>query len=127
MEDNMESGWIYSERATSTYDLVEQMFYLYVRVVKAKDLPPNPVTSNVDPYVEVKVGNYKGKTRHFEKKFNPEWQQVFAFSKEKIQFSVIEVFVRDKDMVARDDYIGRVEFDMHVVLTRVPRDSLVAP
>ncbi|RDX82197.1 FT-interacting protein 1, partial [Mucuna pruriens] len=121
------SGWLYSERATSTYDLVEQMFYLYVRVVKAKDLPPNPVTSNVDPYVEVKVGNYKGKTRHFEKKINPEWKQVFAFSKEKIQSSVVEVFVRDKEMVARDDYIGKVEFDMHEVPTRVPPDSPLAP
>ncbi|KAK2400661.1 FT-interacting protein [Trifolium repens] len=121
------TGWIYSERATSTYDLVEQMFYLYVRVVKAKELPPNPVTGNVSPYVEVKVGNYKGKTRHFEKKMNPEWKQVFAFSKEKIQSSVVEVFVRDKEMVARDDYIGKVEFDMHEVPTRVPPDSPLAP
>ncbi|OIW18336.1 hypothetical protein TanjilG_31476 [Lupinus angustifolius] len=121
------SGWISSERATSTYDLVEQMFYLYVRVVKAKDLPPNPVTANVDPYVEVKVGNYKGKTRHFEKKINPEWKQVFAFSKEKIQSSVVEVHVKDKEMVARDDYIGKVTFDMHEVPTRVPPDSPLAP
>lgn len=121
------TGWMSSERATSTYDLVEQMFYLYVRVVKAKDLPPNPVTGNVDPYVEVKVGNYKGKTRHFEKKPNPEWKQVFAFSKDKIQSSVVEVFVRDKEMVARDDYIGKVNFDMHEVPTRVPPDSPLAP
>ncbi|XP_062112042.1 FT-interacting protein 1-like [Humulus lupulus] len=120
-------GWISSERATSTYDLVEQMFYLYVRVVKAKDLPTNPVTGNCDPYVEVKVGNYKGKTRHFEKKTNPLWNQVFAFSKEKIQSSAVEVFVRDKEMVARDDYIGKVVFDMHEVPTRVPPDSPLAP
>ncbi|KAL4607314.1 hypothetical protein ACB092_09G164600 [Castanea dentata] len=53
-------GWISSERATSTYDLVE-MFYLYVRVVKAKNLPTNSVTRSCDPYVEVKLGNYKGK------------------------------------------------------------------
>ncbi|XP_054778263.1 FT-interacting protein 1 isoform X2 [Prosopis cineraria] len=121
------SGWIASDRATSTYDLVEQMFYLYVRVEKAKNLPPNPVTGNCDPYVEVKVGNYKGKTRHFEKKSNPEWKQVFAFSKEKIQSSVVEVFVRDKEMVSRDEYIGKVEFDMHEVPTRVPPDSPLAP
>ncbi|KAM6571613.1 hypothetical protein CsatA_015693 [Cannabis sativa] len=120
-------GWISSERATSTYDLVEQMYYLYVRVVKAKDLPTNPVTGNCDPYVEVKVGNYKGKTRHFEKKTNPLWNQVFAFSKEKIQSSAVEVYVRDKEMVARDDYIGKVVFDMHEVPTRVPPDSPLAP
>jgi hypothetical protein len=34
------------------------MFFLYVRVVEAKDLPPNPITgAPVDPYVEVKLGN----------------------------------------------------------------------
>ncbi|OMO55211.1 C2 calcium-dependent membrane targeting [Corchorus olitorius] len=120
-------GWISSERATSTYDLVEQMFYLYVRVVKAKDLPTNPVTGSIDPYVEVKLGNYKGKTQHFEKKTYPEWNQVFAFSKDKIQSSILEVFVRDREMVGRDDYIGKVIFDMNEVPTRVPPDSPLAP
>ncbi|KAF3442614.1 hypothetical protein FNV43_RR16530 [Rhamnella rubrinervis] len=120
-------GWISSDRATSTYDLVEQMFYLYVRVVKAKDLPTNPMTGSCDPYVEVKLGNYKGKTKHFEKKTNPEWKQVFAFSKDKIQSSVLEVFVRDREMVARDDYVGKVVFDMNEVPTRVPPDSPLAP
>ncbi|KDP24593.1 hypothetical protein JCGZ_25509 [Jatropha curcas] len=120
-------GWISSDRATSTYDLVEQMFYLYVRVEKARDLPTNPVTGNLDPYVEVKVGNYRGRTKHFEKKTNPEWKQVFAFSKDKIQSSVLEVFVRDREMVGRDDYVGKVVFDMHEVPTRVPPDSPLAP
>ncbi|KAM0993207.1 hypothetical protein ACFX14_009067 [Malus domestica] len=120
-------GWISSDRATSTYDLVEQMFYLYVRVEKAKDLPTNPVTGSCDPYVQVKLGNYKGKTKHFEKKTNPEWKEVFAFAKEKIQSSVLEVYVKDKGMVARDDYVGKVVFDMHEVPTRVPPDSPLAP
>ncbi|KAK2994055.1 hypothetical protein RJ640_010684 [Escallonia rubra] len=120
-------GWISSDRVTSTYDLVEQMYYLYVRVVKARDLPTNPVTGSCDPYVEVKLGNYKGKTQHFEKKTNPEWNQVFAFSKEKIQSSVLEVFVREREMVARDDYLGKVVFDMNEVPTRVPPDSPLAP
>lgn len=121
-------GWMTSERATSTYDLVEQMFYLYVRVVKAKDLPPDPVTGSCDPYVEVKLGNYKGRTQHFQKKANPEWNnQVFAFSKEKIQSTVLEVFIRDKEMVSRDHYVGKVVFDLNEVPTRVPPDSPLAP
>ncbi|GLT39698.1 hypothetical protein SLA2020_138750 [Shorea laevis] len=120
-------GWIGSERAASTYDLVEQMFYLYVRVVKAKDLPPSPVTGSCDPYAQVKLGNYKGKTRHYEKKTNPEFNQVFAFSKDKIQSSLLEVYVKDREMVGRDDYIGKVTFDMHEVPTRVPPDSPLAP
>nr|GMC88709.1 FT-interacting protein 1 [Ipomoea batatas] len=120
-------GWLTSDRVTSTYDLVEQMHFLYVRVEKARDLPLNPVTASCDPYVEVKLGNYKGKTKHFEKRINPEWKQVFAFSKDKIQSSVLEVLVRDKEMVARDDYLGKVVFDMNEVPTRVPPDSPLAP
>ncbi|KAL2466199.1 C2 calcium/lipid-binding plant phosphoribosyltransferase family protein [Abeliophyllum distichum] len=120
-------GWIRSDRVTSTYDLVEQTYFLYVQVVKARDLPTNPVTGSCDPYLEVKLGNYKGKTQHFEKKTNPEWNQVFAFSKEKIQSSVLEVFVRDREIVARDDYLGNVCFDMDEVPTRVPPDSPLAP
>ncbi|KAL2478521.1 C2 calcium/lipid-binding plant phosphoribosyltransferase family protein [Forsythia ovata] len=120
-------GWISGERTTSTYDLVEQMFYLYVRVVKAKDLPPSPITGSCDPYVEVKLGNYKGRTKHSEKKTNPEWNQVYAFPKERIQSSTLEVFVKDKEMVGRDDYFGRVVFDLNEVPTRVPPDSPLAP
>ncbi|KAG4958114.1 hypothetical protein JHK85_044494 [Glycine max] len=124
---NARRGWIGGERFSSTYDLVEQMFYLYVRVVKAKDLSPSTLTSSCDPYVEVKLGNYKGRTKHIEKKTNPEWNQVYAFSKDRIQSSVLEVIVKDKEMLGRDDYIGRVAFDLNEVPTRVPPDSPLAP
>ncbi|KAL0411320.1 UNVERIFIED_CONTAM: FT-interacting protein 1 [Sesamum latifolium] len=120
-------GWISGERMANTFDLVEQTFYLYVRVVKAKDLPPSSITASCDPYVEVKLGNYKGRTRHLDRKMNPEWNQVFAFSKERIQSSVLEVFVKDKEMVGRDDYLGWVVFDLNEVPTRVPPDSPLAP
>jgi hypothetical protein len=119
-------GKISGDKLTSTYDLVEQMQYLYVRVVKAKELPSKDVTGSCDPYVEVKLGNYKGTTRHFEKKTNPEWSQVFAFSKDRIQASVLEVTVKDKDVV-KDDFIGRVWFDLNEIPKRVPPDSPLAP
>ncbi|KAJ6843225.1 FT-interacting protein 1-like [Iris pallida] len=119
-------GGAAGDKLTTTYDLVEQMQYLYVRVVKAKDLPAKDVTGSCDPYVEVKLGNYKGTTRHFEKKTNPEWNQVFAFSKDRIQASTVEVLVKDKDLV-KDDFIGRVSFDLNEVPKRVPPDSPLAP
>uniref|UniRef100_A0A1D1YYR0 Multiple C2 and transmembrane domain-containing protein 2 n=1 Tax=Anthurium amnicola TaxID=1678845 RepID=A0A1D1YYR0_9ARAE len=115
----------FSLRETSPH-LVEQMEYLYVRVVKAKDLPPKDVTGSCDPYVEVKLGNYKGRTRHFEKKTNPEWNQVFAFSKERLQASVVEVVVKDRDFV-KDDFMGMVLLDLTEVPRRVPPDSPLAP
>ncbi|KAM0046573.1 putative C2 domain, phosphoribosyltransferase, C2 domain superfamily [Helianthus debilis subsp. tardiflorus] len=114
------------DKLTSTYDLVEQMQYLYVRVVKAKDLPGKDLTGSCDPYVEIRMGNYKGTTRHFEKKTNPEWNQVFSFSKDRIQSTMLEVVVKDKDVV-KDDFIGGVVFDLNEIPKRVPPDSPLAP
>ncbi|XP_051118704.1 FT-interacting protein 3-like [Andrographis paniculata] len=114
------------DKVISAYDLVEQMEYYYVRIVKAKDLPGKDVSGTCDPYVEVKLGNYKGVTKHFEKKSNPEWNLVFAFAQEQLQASHIEVVVKDKDVV-RDDFIGRLSFELVECPRRVPPDSPLAP
>ncbi|KAI3442600.1 uncharacterized protein J3R85_000820 [Psidium guajava] len=115
------------DKTTTTYDLVEQMHYLYVNVVKAKDLPTMDVSGSLDPYVEVKVGNYRGITKHLEKNQNPVWRQIFAFSKERLQSNFLEVIVKDKDLLTKDDFVGRVVLDISEVPTRVPPDSPLAP
>ncbi|GMY29446.1 FT-interacting protein 1 [Fagus crenata] len=116
-------GW---DKTSSTYDLVEQMQYLYVSVVKARDLPVMDIGGSLDPYVEVKLGNYKGITKHIEKNQNPVWEQIFAFSKERVQSNVLEVTVKDKD-IGKDDFVGIVTFDLLEVPIRVPPDSPLAP
>ncbi|KAL1534146.1 Multiple C2 domain and transmembrane region protein 6 [Salvia divinorum] len=114
------------DKTASTYDLVEQMNFLYISVVKAKDLPVMDISGSLDPYVEVKVGNYKGVTKHLEKNQNPVWNAVFAFSKERLQSNLIEVTVKDKD-IGKDDFVGKVAFDVAEVPQRVPPDSPLAP
>ncbi|CAL9215945.1 unnamed protein product [Arabidopsis halleri] len=115
------------DKTSSTYDLVEQMHYLYVSVVKARDLPVMDVSGSLDPYVEVKLGNYKGLTKHLEKNSNPIWKQIFAFSKERLQSNLLEVTVKDKDLLTKDDFVGRVHIDLTEVPLRVPPDSPLAP
>ncbi|KAL6124224.1 hypothetical protein ACLB2K_076739 [Fragaria x ananassa] len=83
-------------------------------------------SGSLDPYVEVKIGNYKGVTKHFEKQKNPEWNEVFAFAKDNQQAHTLEVVVKDKDLM-KDDYVGFVRFDLHEVPHRVPPDSPLAP
>uniref|UniRef100_A0A1J3E8P5 Multiple C2 and transmembrane domain-containing protein 1 n=1 Tax=Noccaea caerulescens TaxID=107243 RepID=A0A1J3E8P5_NOCCA len=112
--------------ASGTYDLVEEMRFLYVRVVKARDLPTKDLTGSLDPYVEVKIGNFKGVTTHFNKNSDPEWNQVFAFARENLQSNILQVVVKDKDIVL-DDFVGIVRFDLHEVRSRVPPDSPLAP
>ncbi|KAK3006392.1 hypothetical protein RJ639_015476 [Escallonia herrerae] len=115
------------DKMASTYDLVEPMQYMYVQIVKARDLPVMDITGSLDPYAEVKVGNYKGVTKHLEKNQNPVWNSVFAFSRERLQANMIEVAVKDKDMITKDDFVGRVLFDVMELPVRVPPDSPLAP
>ncbi|XP_057525447.1 multiple C2 domain and transmembrane region protein 7 [Amaranthus tricolor] len=117
---------VHADKTASTYDLVERMQFLYVRVVRARDLPNMDLTGSLDPFVEVRIGNYKGVTKHLDKNDHPEWNVVFAFSKDRLQASVLEVKVKDKDLV-KDDFVGIVRFDLHEVPTRVPPDSPLAP
>ncbi|GLT64546.1 hypothetical protein SLA2020_370320 [Shorea laevis] len=114
------------DKTACTYDLVELMHYLYVNVVKARDLPVMDVTGSLDPYVEVKVGNYKGVTKYLQKNQNPVWHQVFAFSKVTLQSNLVEITVKDKDFV-KDDFVGKYAFDLMEVPFRVPPDSVLAP
>lgn len=107
-------------KASSTHDLVEEMQYLYVRVVKARELM---MFGGGEVVAEVKVGNYKG----FSKRVSlgkAEWDQVFAFSKDCIHSSVVEIFVKENN---KDDFLGRVWFDLNDVPKRVPPDSALAP
>lgn len=118
-------GW-YRRPSTSTFDLVEKMHFLYVRVVKARELPHMDLTGSLDPYVEVRVGNYRGKTRHYDKNSNPEWNEVFAFARDQVQSHFVEVYLKDKDILI-DDFVGLVRFDVAEIPTRVPPDSPLAP
>uniref|UniRef100_A0A0E0K6U8 C2 domain-containing protein n=1 Tax=Oryza punctata TaxID=4537 RepID=A0A0E0K6U8_ORYPU len=109
-------GGTTADKASATYDLVEQMQYLYVRVVRARG-----VAAVGETVAEVKLGNYRGVTPATAAHH---WDQVFAFSKETIQSSFVEVFVRAR---GSDDHVGRVWFDLSEVPRRAPPDSTLAP
>lgn len=113
-----------SKKLTSTFDLVEQSHFLFVKVVKARVLPINN-----SPFVEIKIGNYKGTTKHLEKNPNnpePEWNQVFAFRKERIQTTSVDISVREKELI-NDDLIGKITISVSDIPTRVPPDGPLAP
>ncbi|CAI9107517.1 OLC1v1006892C1 [Oldenlandia corymbosa var. corymbosa] len=113
-------GPLNKDKTSSTYDLVEQMQYLYVRVVKAREIS---VFGGGELVAEVKLGNYRGITKRVPLN-SAEWDQVFAFSKDCIQSSVVEIFVKESN---KEDFLGRVWFDLNEVPKRVPPDSQLAP
>ncbi|KAI4299727.1 hypothetical protein L6164_033158 [Bauhinia variegata] len=123
---NISAGRVISgDRLPTTFDLVEKMHFLFVRVVRARNLC---ASSNL--YVAVKLGSFKGTTRFLEYNPNPEWNQVFAFAKERIQVPVLEIMVMDKTGygdVYGGKITGRVAFSISDIPMRVPPDSPLAP
>nr|XP_029122954.1 LOW QUALITY PROTEIN: FT-interacting protein 3-like [Elaeis guineensis] len=106
-----------------TYGLVEEMEYYFVRIMKAENLSPKDVTGSCNPYVEVRLGSYKGTTSHFEQKTDLEWNQVFVFPRDQIQASTnIVVVVKDKYAV-NDEFIGMVEINLDQILRHVGPDG----
>ncbi|GLJ18802.1 hypothetical protein SUGI_0335720 [Cryptomeria japonica] len=127
LEDmNRSLGSINGDR-NSTYDLVEPMGYLYVRVLKARDLAARDLDGSSDPYAKIRVGNHTIRTRTVSRNLNPFWDQVFALSKDKLSSSTMEISLWDEDFGKKDDFLGLVSFDLQEIPTRVPPDSPLAP
>uniref|UniRef100_M8B6M6 C2 domain-containing protein n=1 Tax=Aegilops tauschii TaxID=37682 RepID=M8B6M6_AEGTA len=80
----------------------------------------------LDPYVEVKLGDFNGVTRHLEKIANPVWRQMFAFPTTHLQCNQLQVIVKHKGML-HDDLVGHVVFNMSDIPSRLPPDNRLAP
>lgn len=69
---------------TSSHDLVEQMEFLYVKVIGACNYSNvNPIPYGSYPVVEINLGKYKSSTEDLPFDQKGEWNQVFAFDKTK--------------------------------------------
>ncbi|RWR91811.1 FT-interacting protein 1-like protein [Cinnamomum micranthum f. kanehirae] len=103
--------------------------YLFVHVVKARLLPEmEEMPGSLDPFVEVRIGKYRGITKHFEKqRQDPVWNKVFAFSRYQMRSSVLEVVVKDKAHNKDDEHVGIIRFDLNRIPTRIPPESSLAP
>ncbi|CAN7113003.1 unnamed protein product [Brassica rapa subsp. narinosa] len=111
------------------YDLVDRMPFLYIRVAKAKRASndgSNPI------YAKLVIGTTGVKTRC---QTGKDWDQVFAFEKESLNSSSLEVSVWSEEKVEKEDKtvtttescLGTVSFDLQEVPKRVPPDSPLAP
>ncbi|KHN02626.1 Protein unc-13 like C [Glycine soja] len=114
------------DRSCSAYDLVDRMPFLYVRVVKAKR--PKPETGST-VYSKLVIGTHSVKTRSESE--GKDWDQVFAFDKEGLNSTSLEISVWSEEVKEGDEKsessLGTVSFDLQEVPKRVPPDSPLAP
>ncbi|OWM78827.1 FT-interacting protein 7 [Punica granatum] len=128
--DSMDSTII--ER--SSFDLVDKMHYLFVKVVKARHLP-----TNGNPVVKIVVSSHHLKSKPARKSSLSsffEWDQTFAFGRDAPESSsILEVSVWDPpggpvdptpDVVGYN-FFGGICFDVTEIPLRDPPDSPLAP
>nr|XP_043607827.1 FT-interacting protein 7 [Erigeron canadensis] len=123
-------------RGSNAFDLVDRMPFLYVRVVKAKRADKESDDSTVY-YAKLAIGTHSitTKTQGTAK----DWDQVFAFDKEGLNSTSLEVSVFDKKTKViveegkenkeeiTESCLGTVSFDLLEIPKRVPPDSPLAP
>ncbi|KAK9096195.1 hypothetical protein Sjap_021692 [Stephania japonica] len=119
-----------------SYDLVEKMHYLFVKVVKARSLPTNGT-----PVVKVSVSNCHVRSKPARKTTLFEWDQTFAFGRESPEsLSTMEISLWDPPNslsledsasspadVAGMSFFGGICFDVTEIPIRDPPDSPLAP
>ncbi|KAK4776561.1 hypothetical protein SAY86_005249 [Trapa natans] len=118
----------------SSFDLVDKMHYLFVKVVKARHLP-----TNGSPVVKIVVSSHHLKSRPSRKSSVSsffEWDQTFAFGGDAPESSsILEVSVWDPpgDLVgpspdvAGYKFFGGICFHVMEIPLRDPPDSPLAP
>ncbi|CAK9312047.1 unnamed protein product [Citrullus colocynthis] len=108
------------------YDLVEPMQYLFIRIVKARNLAPNE-----RPYLQIRTSGHFVKSdpashRPGEPTDAPEWNRVFALrhNRPDTANTTLEIAVWD---TSSEQFLGGVCFDLSDVPVRDPPDSPLAP
>uniref|UniRef100_A0A0D3FLW6 C2 domain-containing protein n=1 Tax=Oryza barthii TaxID=65489 RepID=A0A0D3FLW6_9ORYZ len=114
----------------ASYDLVDRVPYLFVRLLKAK----HHGGGDKQPlYAQLSIGTHAVKTRAATAA--GEWDQVFAFHKDSLTATSLEVTVHEEakkpaaegEATPPDTNLGYVSFDLHEVPKRSPPDSALAP
>ncbi|KAJ3671118.1 hypothetical protein LUZ60_008544 [Juncus effusus] len=112
------------EPVQSSYDLVEKMPYLFVRIVKARGIRPCE-----SPYVKVRTGQHSLRSRPARDAStgSPEWNQIFALKNGQQPESTLEISVWDGGTAPPDSFLGGVCFDLSDVPVRDQPDGPLAP
>ncbi|CAK8533057.1 unnamed protein product [Lathyrus sativus] len=116
-----------NDRSRSAYDLVDRMAFLYVRVVKAKR-STKPDEKALTLFSKLVIGSHSVRTKSENE--GKDWDQVFAFDKEGLNSTSLEVSVWSENMEndqKTESSLGTVSFDLQEVPKRVPPDSPLAP
>ncbi|KAG0464808.1 hypothetical protein HPP92_018972 [Vanilla planifolia] len=117
-----------SERPVGSYDLVDRVPYLFVRLLKAKEAGADANAVDHSVFAQIVIGSYTVRTRKV--KLNTEWDQVFSFHKESLNSTSLEISVHEEKKegeTTTENSLGAVCFDLPEIPKRAPPDCPLAP
>ncbi|KAL0914367.1 hypothetical protein M5K25_014711 [Dendrobium thyrsiflorum] len=130
---DLEIKLLASERAGVSYDLVDRVPYLFVRILKAKHAVQeanDDATLDRFVFAKIVIGSHTIKTRTLRLN-SSDWDQVFSFHKESLNSTFLEISVheekKDGDAITEGASFGAVSFDLSEIPKRSPPDSPLAP
>ncbi|PIN11690.1 putative Ca2+-dependent phospholipid-binding protein [Handroanthus impetiginosus] len=106
-----------SDNAASNSGMDSLLGLLRIRVKRGVNLAIRDVRSS-DPYVVVKMGKQKLKTRVIKKDVNPEWNEDLKLSVSHPKIPIL-LNVYDHDTFSLDDKMGDADFDIRPFIEAV--------
>ncbi|XP_010492789.1 PREDICTED: protein QUIRKY-like [Camelina sativa] len=112
----------------STFDLVEKMHYVFVRVVKSRSLP-----TSGSPVTKISLSGTMIQSKPARKTTCFEWDQTFAFLRDSPDLSsspILEISVWNDSSttgIETSQFLGGICFDVSEIPLRDPPDSPLAP
>jgi len=91
---------------------------IIIEVKEGRSLAKHDLNGRSDPYVKIECGEWKKKTKVRKENLNPLWSDaVYELNyKEAGDEDEIWFYVRDRDSLGKDDYIG----EFHVSIKNIP-------
>uniref|UniRef100_A0A8C4QG06 Multiple C2 domains, transmembrane 1a n=1 Tax=Eptatretus burgeri TaxID=7764 RepID=A0A8C4QG06_EPTBU len=108
LEDPNERAAIVNRYAlTRSFQCMDDVGFLQVKVIRAEGLMAADVTGKSDPFCVVELDNDRLLTHTVYKTLNPQWNKVFTFNIRDFH-SVLEVTVYDEDRDRSVDFLGKI-------------------
>lgn len=96
--------------ASNKYQIWDSV--LMVTLLRGRSLPAMDDNGFSDPYCKFKLGTQKYRSKVIHKSLDPEWKERFELRIYEGQSKILTVEAWDRDIAAKDDYMGKCQVDL---------------